>query len=99
MSKAWQRTKPDNRLRGRKAVARRRAWLEAHPLCVHCEAKGRTSIALVVDHIIPLAKQGPDDESNLQSLCATCHDIKTAKDLGRTYKPVIGIDGYPIPET
>jgi 5-methylcytosine-specific restriction protein A len=96
---SWVKTKPDNRLRGRKGVERRRRWIEAHPLCKHCEAKGRTSIAIQVDHIIPLSKGGADDESNFQSLCATCHDIKTNQDMGRRNKPAIGVDGYTLPET
>jgi 5-methylcytosine-specific restriction protein A len=96
MSKAWSKTKPDNRLRGRKGVERRRRWLEAHPLCCHCEAKGRTAIAIQVDHITPLAKGGADDESNFQSLCVSCHDAKTAQDMGRKVKVQIGQDGYPI---
>jgi 5-methylcytosine-specific restriction protein A len=98
MSKAWQRTKPDNRLRGRKGVERRRRWLEAHPLCCHCEAKGRTAIAIIVDHVIPLSKGGPDDETNLQSLCGDCEKIKTNNDLGRRARVKIGADGYPIDE-
>ena len=31
----------------------RAAYLRAHPLCVMCEQQGRTSLATVVDHIIP----------------------------------------------
>src|SRR5688572_27372438 len=88
----WARTKPDNRLRGRRGKERRKRWLEANPLCVHC----CQAIATIVDHVIPLSKGGTDDESNLQSLCAECDKAKTAADLGRTIKPVIGIDGYPV---
>lgn len=33
-----------------------------------------------LDHIIPLAKGGPHDDSNLQLLCATCNHRKHAKD-------------------
>lgn len=29
------------------------------------------------DHVIPLWKGGPDDESNFQYLCANCHEDKT----------------------
>ena len=32
----------------------------------------------VVDHIKPRSECGTDDESNLQTLCATCHGKKTA---------------------
>ncbi len=52
-----------------------RAYLQAHPLCVMCEAVGRTTLAVLVDHIEPVAK-APErawDEDNWQPLCATCH--------------------------
>lgn len=72
-------TRPDAtpRMRGRKWMDRRAAWLRAHPLCAHCAEAGRTEIATQVDHIEPLWKGGADDESNYQSLCEPCHDVKT----------------------
>ena len=72
----------DKRLRGRRAVERRKRWLQANPLCVQCEALGRVTEAEEVDHIVPLFKGGADDETNLQSLCVEHHSIKTRKDLG-----------------
>jgi 5-methylcytosine-specific restriction protein A len=66
------------RLRGDAGVRRRLRWLSAHPLCVHCLAAGRTTAATVPDHVVPLADGGADDDSNLQSLCAPCHAVKTA---------------------
>ncbi|WP_395406288.1 HNH endonuclease signature motif containing protein [Pseudoduganella sp. UC29_106] len=69
------------RLRGRAGVERRAKWLAKYPLCVACEEQGRTTMANVVDHKIPLWKGGRDDESNFQSLCQTpCHDEKTARE-------------------
>lgn len=59
---------------------RRAAWLAAHPLCVACSVHGRTTAANVVDHVIPKAHGGPDDETNLQSLCAPCHNAKTMRE-------------------
>lgn len=71
-------TQETERLRGRAAVTRRARWLDAHPLCVECEAEGKTTAADVVDHITPLWKGGRDDESNFQSLCQVPHhDAKT----------------------
>ena len=29
-----------------------------------------------VDHVIPRAKRGPDDDSNLQLLCGHCNRVK-----------------------
>ena len=47
--------------------------------CAHCNAtRGKTYAWLHVDHITPLADGGPNDESNLQLLCPTCHKAKTA---------------------
>jgi len=68
------------RERGRRWMRRRAAWLYAHPLCCHCQASGHVTAATIVDHVIPLWQSGPDDESNLQSLCRSHSDIKTASE-------------------
>ena len=82
------------RLRGRGNQRRRELWLTLHPLCVHCKRQGRITAAREVDHVIALCNGGPDDETNLQSLCIACHKVKTLQDLG--IKPEIGVDGWPI---
>jgi len=56
------------RLRGRQLQRRNKRFLQEHPLCVMCEAKGRVSVAEEVDHIIPLFKGGADEWENLQGL-------------------------------
>lgn len=62
----------------------RAAFLEAHPLCVHCEAAGRVEPATVVDHIVP--HRGDLKlfwrRSNWQALCKPHHDRKTATEDG-----------------
>lgn len=68
------------RIEGRARVDRNKKWKEAHPLCVACEAQGRTRPVDEVDHKVPLWAGGPDDESNLQSLCSPCHELKTARE-------------------
>jgi 5-methylcytosine-specific restriction protein A len=60
----------------------RAVQLETHPLCAWCLAAGRTMQADCVDHITPVT--GPDDPTFLrfecvQSLCSSCHSLKTAK--------------------
>ena len=65
-------------------MKRRRLWLRAHPLCVHCEIEGRVSLGTAVDHIVPLWQGGPDDyEANGQTLCTEHHDAKTAAEAAR----------------
>jgi 5-methylcytosine-specific restriction enzyme A len=50
-------------------------------LCQHCLAQGIITVATDVDHIIPLSRGGARlDPENLQSLCRTCHNRKTAVD-------------------
>jgi len=57
----------------------RALFLRANPLCVACQALGRSVVAVHVDHIKP-RRERPDlefDETNLQSLCPSCHSRKT----------------------
>ena len=43
-----------------------------------CKSCGQTNIDhLTIDHIIPLARSGQNDISNLQTLCRTCNQQKT----------------------
>ena len=67
----------------------RKAFLQAHPLCVECMKEGRYKRADVVDHIIP--HRGDHrlfwDINNWQALCKRCHDQKTmTKDRAQKYK-------------
>jgi 5-methylcytosine-specific restriction protein A len=68
------------RQRGRPWARRRAAWLREHPLCAHCLQAGIIRPAQEVDHITPLCEGGRDDESNFQSLCVECHQVKTANE-------------------
>lgn len=49
-------------------------------LCQDHLADGVAKPASCVDHIKPKAQGGTDDDSNLQSLCWSCHARKTARD-------------------
>ncbi|EOC0875546.1 HNH endonuclease [Cronobacter malonaticus] len=52
-------------------------------ICQECQRKGRPHPAETVDHIIPKAHGGTDDDSNLQALCWSCHKSKTATERTR----------------
>ena len=66
--------------------------LGANPLCAMC----RTAFATELDHIVALSNGGTNEEGNLQGLCAACHEIKTAHDLGRRPRITTGADGWPV---
>ena len=59
----------------------RKLKLEADPLCVGCHAEHRSVLATTVDHILPIALGGaPLDWGNLQSMCTSHHNAKTARE-------------------
>ena len=81
---------------------RKRALERDHGLCQPCKKAHRVTEADAVDHIVSKAEckrlgQRSEYLDNLQSICNDCHDIKTAKEQGRTLekKAVIGEDGWP----
>jgi len=53
------------------------------------------SEATVPDHIVPLAKGGSDDDSNIRCLCADCHKARTAEQFGHRRRVAVGPDGWP----
>lgn len=56
----------------------RLAVLRNNPLCGWCLLEGRTTAAVVVDHIVDLAEGGAEcDYSNLRALCWPCHSRLT----------------------
>lgn len=54
---------------------RKTALLLARPNCALCGKR-----AVEVDHRIPKRLGGSDDDQNLQSICRSCHAIKTKKE-------------------
>ena len=52
----------------------RKAQLARQPYCADCGA----TADLTVDHIVPLARGGRGELSNLQTLCRRCNGIKAA---------------------
>lgn len=72
------KSKMAKRLRGRDGVAQRNRRLTENPLCYDClHIDGITRPATEIDHIIPLAYGGADEDSNTHSLCKQCHAIRT----------------------
>lgn len=78
----WKPPSINDRTRYGAAWQRQRAaTLRAEPLCRLCLAAGMTVPATIVDHILPIADGGGNEQSNLQPLCKRCHDaIKTPSD-------------------
>jgi 5-methylcytosine-specific restriction enzyme A len=68
-SKPWKKT-------------REQVLIRDHGLCQSCLKNKRITMASIVDHIIPLkiAWEKRLDMNNLQSLCQSCHNQKTAED-------------------
>lgn len=92
------------RLRGRKAVAQRiRRLRSTKGLCERClglnrwkgKGTGRTEVATVVNHIIPLAHGGSDEDENTENLCRACDLYVTAEQFGHKHRVSIGVDGWP----
>lgn len=52
-------------------------------LCQPCLKNHRVTPASQVDHIVPKAEGGTDEDENLQSICLDCHKVKTAKEANR----------------
>ena len=57
----------------------RNRYIKQHPLCEQCMNEGRLTLAQHVHHIVPLEQGGTSDESNLMSLCKSCHSTIHAR--------------------
>lgn len=83
---AWSQSRPVHRISGRKLQRLRDQLFNREPICQHCGKQPST----IRDHIIPLAEGGADNEQNVQALCNTCSDAKTAKESQRGRQRVEG---------
>ena len=57
-----------------------RQQLMDEPFCLLCELEGETELAADVDHLLPRAKGGGDESSNIWSLCKMHHARKTVQE-------------------
>ncbi|WP_020201879.1 HNH endonuclease [Cupriavidus sp. WS] len=48
--------------------------------CAECRALDRVRVAKEVDHIVPKAQGGTDDDDNLQAINRDCHKAKTLRE-------------------
>ncbi len=83
------------RIRGRRLQSIRASFLLDNPLCVTCKANGKITMAVEVDHIVPLYKGGAECNANRQSLCKQCHKEKTEIDIGARLTSGSDISGMP----
>lgn len=61
----------------------RESYVAVNPLCEECLKSGRLTAVEEVHHILPLARGGTHDHSNLMSLCKSCHSKTSANDGDR----------------
>ncbi len=69
---------------------RKRILLRDDYLCQVCLRAGRLSPAKAVDHIRSKAQGGSDDPLNLQSICGSCHNAKTAEEASLSRRDGLG---------
>jgi 5-methylcytosine-specific restriction protein A len=82
----WSHARPSRHDRGYgsewvRTVQRIRA--RDHDLCQQCKRNGRLSTYSAVDHKVPKAEGGTDDDSNLEVICNPCHAVKTEAERKR----------------
>ena len=68
-----ERSPDSNKNYGRAWKRIRDRYAAAHPLCERCLKEGRYTPVEEVHHILPVSQGGDHRESNLMSLCQSCH--------------------------
>jgi 5-methylcytosine-specific restriction protein A len=53
----------------------------------------RITPARDVDHVTPKARGGTDEPVNLESICRSCHQRKTAEERGYRVPRPVALDG------
>ena len=77
----YERSPDVNRKYGRAWQRIRNRYAAAHPLCEMCLKEGKLTPVEEVHHIKPISQGGDHRESNLMSLCQSCH-TKLHHELG-----------------
>lgn len=74
--------------KGQAWLTLRAAQLSREPLCCGCKSRGVIQSASVADHIIPWRQLGREyfRKIPLQSLCISCHSIKTGLESRGIYR-------------
>jgi 5-methylcytosine-specific restriction enzyme A len=71
--------------------------LRRSPLCVECEREGRTTVAQIVHHIVPVSEGGaPFDPDGLRGVCRPCHGrlhARKGQGIANTWDPSIAVSG------
>ena len=77
----YERAPDINKKYGRAWKRIRDRYAAAHPLCEMCLKEGRLTPVEEVHHILPISQGGDHRQSNLMSLCQSCH-TKLHRELG-----------------
>ncbi len=80
---AWVQKATYKRVSGRRLQKQRAELFSREPLCRECDRRGHVTLAVIRDHIKPLAEGGDDDDENIQPLCQACSDEKTEAERRR----------------
>lgn len=81
----WQgnATAQGKRITGSRLQKARAELFARAPLCAQCEREGRTALAVIRDHVVPLSEGGEDMDGNTQGLCQECSDRKSTAERMR----------------
>lgn len=83
--KSWTTNKTKRKITGRKLQDARSLLFARDPLCAECKKRGLYRLAMIRDHVHPLAEGGADEGSNTQGLCVECHDAKSLDERTRAH--------------
>ena len=70
----YQRAFDHSKKYGRDWKRVRDRYVKKHPLCERCLKEGRFTRVEEVHHILPVNRGGTNYESNLMSVCKSCHN-------------------------